>query len=168
MMLLSLNIVMLVVILIVVIPFALFIWADKSGKAKKKKKFQDVAREQNMKLSVVEHWNNSCIGYDDQENTLIYINSKDSETKFQKVELDNVRKCAINKISKEYKNEGKHYSEMSRLDLEFTFVSNAAPVNMTLFSTDEGFSQNQEVARAEKWLAFIDKHKYNKNNVIAA
>ena len=29
---------MLVVILIVVVPFALFIWADKSGKAKKKKK----------------------------------------------------------------------------------------------------------------------------------
>ncbi|MEO8772873.1 MAG: hypothetical protein ABI263_00965 [Gelidibacter sp.] len=165
---LSLNIVMLVVILIVVVPFALFIWADKAGKAKKKKKFQDVAKQQNLNLSVVEYWNNSCIGYDDQENTLIYINSTNSETKFQKVELNTVRKCVINKITKEYKDGDKHFSEMSRLDLEFTFVTNDAPVAISLFSTDEGFSQNQEIVRAEKWLAFIDKHKYNKNNVTAA
>ncbi len=165
---LSLNIVMLVVILIVVIPFSLFIWADKSGKAKKKNKFQDVARGQNMKFSDVEYWNNSCIGYDGQENTLIYINITDAETKFQKVELDDVRKCVINRITKEFKNGDKHFSEMSRLDLEFTFVSNAAPVKISLYSTDEGFSQNNEMPRAEKWLAFIDKHKYNKSNVVAA
>ncbi len=168
MILLSLNTVMLVVLLIVIIPFSLFIWADKSGKAKKKKKFQDVAREQNMKFSEVEYWNNSCVGYDDQENTLIYINTTNLETKFQKVELDKVRKCVINKITKEYKDGDKHFSEMSRLDLEFTFVTNDAPVAISLFSTDEGFSQNQEIVRAEKWLAFIDKHKYNKNNVVAA
>lgn len=168
MILLSLNIVMLVIILIVVIPFALFIWADKSGKSKKKKQFEKIASEQNLKLSVVEFWNNSCVGYDDQENTLIYINTNDSETRFQKVELDDVRKCVINKITKEHKNEDKHYSEMSRLDLEFTFVSNAAPMNISLYSTDEGFSQNQEIVRAEKWLAFIDKHKYNRNNIVAA
>ncbi len=166
--LLSLNIVMLVVVLIVLIPFALFIWADKSGKAKKKKKFLDVASAQNLKLSEVEYWNNSCVGYDDQENTLIYINTTDLETKFQKVDLKDVRKCVINKITKEYKNGDKHYSEMSRLDLEFTFISNAAPVKISLYSTDEGFSQNEEVSRAEKWLAFIDKHKYNKNDVVAA
>ncbi|MGC1632272.1 MAG: hypothetical protein WA749_09205 [Gelidibacter sp.] len=165
---LSLNIVMLVVILIVVIPFSLFIWADKSGKAKKKKKFQDVAREQNLKFSEAEYWNNSCIGYDDQENTLIYINTTDTETKFQKVDLDDVRKCAINRITKEFKNGDKHFSEMSRLDLEFTFISNAEPVKISLYSTDEGFSQNQEMPRAEKWLALIDKHKYNKNNITAA
>ena len=165
---LSLNIVMLVVILIVVIPFSLFIWADKSGKAKKKKKFLDVAREQNLKFSVVEYWNNSCIGYDDQQNTLIYINASDSETKFQKVDLDDVRKCVINRITREFKNGDKHFSEMSRLDLEFTFISNATPVKISLYSTDEGFSQNEEMPRAEKWLAFIDKHKFNKNNVSAA
>lgn len=165
---LSLNIVMLVVILIVVIPFALFILADKTGGSKKKKAFQKIAKEQNVKLSVVEYWNNSCIGYDDQENTLLYINSSNPDVKVQKVELDDVRKCAIHKTSKDYKNGDKHYSEMSRLDLEFTFVSNASPMVITLFYAEENFSQNQEVARAEKWLAFIDKHKYNKNNVVAA
>ena len=165
---LSLNIVMLVVILIVVIPFTLFILADKSGKAKKRKQFQEVASAHNLKFSAVEYWNNSCVGYDDQENTLFYINTKDSVTRFQKVELDDVRKCTIHKTNKDYKNGDKHYSEMSRLDLEFTFVSNATPTVITLFSTEENFSQNQEIARAEKWLAFIDKHKYNKNNVVAA
>ena len=159
---------MLVVILIVVIPFALFIWADKSGKAKKRKQFLDVASAQNLKFSLVEYWNNSCMGYDEQQNILIYINTLDSVTRFQKVELDDVRKCVINKISKDYKNGDKHYSELSRLDLEFTFVSNVAPVKFNLYSTDEGFSQNQEMPRAEKWLAFVDNHKYNKSNVVAA
>lgn len=165
---LSINIVMLVVILIVVVPFSLFIWADKSGKAKKKKKFKKIAADQNLKLAVVEYWNDSCIGFDDQEHTLIYINTNNSEIKFQKVKIDNVRKCIINKLTKAYKDGDKHYSELSCLNLEFTFVSNAAPVNITLYTTDEGFSQNQEVARAEKWLTFIDQHKSNKNNMAAA
>ena len=159
---------MLVVVLSVLVPFSLFIWADKSGKAKKKNKFEKIANEQNLKLSVVEFWNNSCVGYDEQENVLIYINTHESVTKFQKVELDDVRKCAINKITKDYKNGDKHYSEMSQLDLEFTFVSNVTPVKITLYSTEEGFSQNQEIVRAEKWLAFIDQHKYNKSNIVAA
>ena len=165
---LSLNTVMLVVILIVVIPFSLFIWADKAGKAKKKKKFLDVAKSQDLKFSEAEYWNNSCMGYDKAENTLIYINVSENETKFQKVDLDDVRKCAINRISKEFKNGDKHHSELSRLDLEFTFISNAAPVRITLFATEENFSQNEEMPRAEKWLEFVDQHKYNKNKVTAA
>lgn len=159
---------MLVVVLSVVVPFSLFIWIDKSGKTKKKKKFENIANAQNLKLSTAEFWNNSCVGYDEKENTLIYINTQNTETKFQKVELDDVRKCAINKITKDYKNGDKHYSEMSQLDLEFVFVSNVAPMKITLYSTNEGFSQNQEIVRAEKWLAFIDKHKYNKSKVEAA
>lgn len=159
---------MLVVVLLVVVPFSLFIWVDKAAKAKKKKKFENIARGQNLKLSTVEYWNNSCMGYDDKENTLIYIVNTDTETKFQKVDLDDVRKCTINKVVKDYKNGDKHYSEMTRLDLEFTFISNLAPEKMTLYSIDDSFAENQEVPRAEKWLAFIDKHKYNKNNVSAA
>lgn len=165
---LSLNIVMLVVILIVVVPFAWFIFAQKSAEAKQKKVFQKISKEHNVNLSVVEYWNNSCLGYDDHENTLIYINSSKSDKKIQRIELDDVRKCDINKISKDYKNGDKHYSEMSQLDLEFTFISNTQPVVITLYAVDDNFSQNRELERAEKWLAFIDKHKYNKNRVNAA
>lgn len=168
MILLSLNIVMLGVILCVAVPFALFIWADKSSKLKKKKKFQAVADQQGLKLSVVEYWNNSCIGYDDKENALIYMNSSSPEIKFQKIDLDDVRKCTINKTTKDYKNGDKYFSEMSRLDLDITFISNTAPEKITLFTMDEPFSQNQEIPRAEKWLAFIDEHKYNKNNAVSA
>lgn len=159
---------MLVVILLVVVPFAWFVLADRRAVSKKKRAFQKIASEQQIKLSVVEYWNNSCIAFDDQENTLLYINLSTSEPKIQKIELDDVRKCVINKTSKDYKNGDKHYSEMSRLDLEFTFVSNAAPMMMTLYAAEDNFSQNQEVARAEKWLAVIDKHKYNKNTIVAA
>lgn len=159
---------MLVVILIVVIPFVLFILADKGGASKRKKAFQKIAEAQHVKLSVVEYWNNTCLGYDDQENTLLYINANAPETEVQKIELDDVRKCAINKTSRDYKNGDKHYSEMSHLDLEFTFVSNTAPIAISLFRTEDNFSQNQEIARAEKWLAFVDKHKFNKHSTSAA
>ncbi|MBO3096972.1 hypothetical protein [Gelidibacter pelagius] len=164
----SLNMVMLVVVLIVIVPFAWFIWAEKSAVSKKKKTFQKIAQAQNLKLSMVEYWNNHCLGYDDQENILLYNNLSTPDSEFKKVELEDVRKCVINKTNKDYKNGDKHYSEMMRLDLEFTFVSNKPPMSITLFNVDDNFSQNQELARAEKWLAFVDKHKYNKNNIVAA
>src|SRR5690606_4724323 len=104
MILLSLNIVMLVVVLCIVVPFLLFIWVDKSTKQKKRRKFLDIAHQQNLKLSVVEYWNNSFIGYDENENILIYMNSSEPEMKFQKIDLDDVRKCTINKTTTEYKN----------------------------------------------------------------
>lgn len=159
---------MLFVTLIVVIPFAWFILAEKSGLSKKKKAFEDIAKAHNLKFTVKETWNNTCLGFDEQENTLLYININSAETKVQKIELEDVRKCVINKTSKEYKNADKHYSEMSGLDLEFNFVSNTNPIVITLYKAEDNFSQNREVARAEKWLSIIDKHKYNKNNIVAA
>lgn len=164
----SLNVVMLVVVLIVVVPFAWFIFAEKSAVNKKKKIFQKIAQDQNLKLALAEYWNNHCLGYDDQENILLHNNLNTPNSEFDKVELDDVRKCTINKINKDYKNGDKHYSEMVRLDLEFTFVSNRPPMTITLYNNDDNFSQNQEVARAEKWLAFVNKHKYNKNTIVAA
>lgn len=159
---------MIFVTLIVVIPFAWFVWAERSGMSKKKKAFEDVAKANNINFSLKEIWNNTCLGFDQSENTLLYIKINKAETKIQKIELEDVRKCAINKISKEYKNADKHYSELSRLDLEFSFVSNRNPVVLTMYNAEDNFSQNQEVVRAEKWLSLIDKHKFNKNNVIAA
>lgn len=162
------NLVMLMVILVVVVPFSWFIMTEKNAIAKKKRTFQNMAKSQNLKLSVVEYWNNHCLGYDDQENILLHNNLNTPDSEFEKVELDDVRKCTINKINQDFKNGDKHYSEMVRLDLEFTFVSNKPPMIITLYSADDNFSQNQEVARAEKWLEFVNKHKYNKDRIVAA
>jgi hypothetical protein len=164
----SINFVMLFVTLIVVVPFAWFILAERNGKSKKKKAFEDAAKANNIKFSLKEIWNNTCLGFDQSENTLLYIKINKAETKIQKIELEDVRKCVIHKISKDYKNGDKHYSELSLLDLEFSFVSNAIPVVVTIYNAEDNFSQNQEVARAEKWMSLIDKHKYNKNNIVAA
>lgn len=164
----SLNMVMLFVVLIVIVPFGWFILAEKSAISKKKKSFQNMAEKQNLKLSVVEYWNNHCLGYDDQENVLLHNNLNTPDNEFEKIELDDVRKCTINKINKDYKTGDRHYSEMVRLDLEFVFVSNRPPVVITLYNNDDNFTQNQELARAEKWLALVNKHKYDKNKIVAA
>lgn len=164
----SMSFVMIFVTLIVVIPFVWFILAEKSGMSKKKKAFEDIATSHNLKLTLQETWNTICLGLDEKENTLLYITINASGTKVQQIELDDVKKCVINKTSKEYKNGDRHYSEITRLDLEFSFVSNTSPVVLTFYNAEDNFSQNREVARAEKWLSIIEKHKYNKNNVVAA
>lgn len=162
------SMVMLFVTLMVAVPFVWFVWAERSGMSKKKKAFEAIANSQNIKFTLKETWNNSCLGFNEDERTLLYINLTKAETEVQKIELEDVRKCVINKVSKEYKNNDKHYSEMSRLDLEFTFVTNTNPVVITLFNADDNFSQDGEIARAEKWLALIDKHKYSRNTIVAA
>lgn len=161
-MFLSLNIVMFVVILIVVVPFAWFILADKLAIKKKKNAIHKIAQSQEVSLSEVEYWNNSCLAYDAQRNVLLYINIGDSETNVQKINLEDVRKCGINKLTKDYKNGDQHHSELVRLDLEFTFVTNLAPLSVTLFDVNDNFSQNQEMARADKWVKFVNEHKSNK------
>ena len=163
-MFLSLNIVMLVVILIVIVPFAWFIWADKLTINKKKKAVQKIANAQDVSLSESEFWNNSCLAYDAQKNVLLYVNVGDSETVVKKIKLDEVKKCAINRINKDYKNGDQHYSEMARLELELTFVSNAAPLTIPLYDVNENFSQNHEMDRAEKWLTFINTHKFTRQH----
>lgn len=164
----SMNFVMIFVTLIVVVPFAWFILAEKSGMSKKKKAFEDIATAHHLKFTLKETWNNICLGLDEKENTLLFITINTLETKVQKIELDDVKKCVINKTSKDYKNGDRQYSELSRLDLEFSFVSSTNPVVITFYNIEDNFSQNREVARAEKWLSIIEKHKHNKNNVIAA
>lgn len=159
---------MLIVTLIVIVPFGWFIFTDKSARSKKKKNFHKIANEQGVKLTLVDYWNNICLGLDESENTLLYINQNMTETTVQKIELNDVRKCAINKTSTDYKNGNKQYSEMSRLDLEFTFVSNTAPTMICLYDRSDNFAQNQELERAEKWLAVVDKHKYHKHSTSAA
>lgn len=165
---LSLNIVMLIVTLIVVVPFAWFIFTEKSDRIKKKKSFQKIANEQNVKMSIVDFWNNTCLGFDETKNTLLYIKKDDTETTVQKIELSDVKKCVINKTSTDFKSGTQHHSEMSRLDLEFTFLCGMSPVLICLYDRDDNFAQNQELIRAEKWLATIEKHKHSKLNTTAA
>lgn len=165
---LSFNIVMLIVVLVVVVPFVWFIMTERRSITRKKKAFQQIAETQNLKLSMVEFWNNHSLGYDEQKNTLLHSNLNTPDSEFEKVELDDVRKCVINKINRDYKNGDKHFSEMMQLDLEFTFISNKPPMAITLYNNNDNFSENQEMARAEKWLALVDKHKHHKNATEAA
>lgn len=162
MILLSLNIVMFTIVLCVLLPFGLFIWADKSGKAKKKRRFQDLAKQHGFNFTTSEYWNNACLGHDAPQNTLIYMNSDGPTIKFQKINLDEVKKCAINTITKVRKGGNGQYAELDRLELDFTFLSKTPAEKIILFTSDAPFSQNQEQQRAEKWLAFVNQHKFNK------
>lgn len=164
----SLNLVMVLVSLLVIVPVVLFVFADKTGVAKRKKTFDAIAKAHNVQFTMKELWNNTCLGYQEQGNVLMYINTQHPEPIVHKINLDEIRTCVINKITKDYKKGDKQYSELSRLDLELSFLSNANPVTITLYNAEDNFSQNREVSRAEKWLALIDKHKSTKHSNVAA
>ncbi|TXE08594.1 hypothetical protein ES711_08820 [Gelidibacter salicanalis] len=164
----SMNLVMILVSLLVIVPVVLFVLADKSGMSKNKKTFDAVAKANNVQFTTQDIWNNTCLGHQEHGNILLYINTQNPEPKIQKINLDEVRKCSITKITKDYTNGDKQYSELSRLDLEFSFISNRQPEVLTLFNAEDNFSQNQEQARAEKWLAFIEKQRNSKSKNVAA
>ncbi|MCK0123047.1 hypothetical protein MWU76_01410 [Gelidibacter sp. F2691] len=164
----SMSLVMILVSLLVIVPVVLFVLADKSGMSKNQKTFDAVATANNVQFTTKDVWNNTCLGYQEQGNVLLYINTQDPEPKIQKINLDEVRTCSINKVTKDYSNGDKQYSELSRLDLELSFISNRQPEALTLFNAEDNFSQNQEMARAEKWLAFIEEHRKSKSKGVAA
>lgn len=164
----SMNMVMILVSLFVIVPVILFVLADKGGLSKKKKAFDAIAKANDVQFSSQEVWNNTCLGFQEEGNVLLYINTQNPEPIVQKIKLNEVKKCVINKVMKDYKNGDRQYSELARLDMEFSFLSNTNPVAITFYNAEDNFSQNQDVARAEKWLALIDKHKgANRRNVAA-
>ena len=144
--------------LFVVLPYLWFILIGKINSNKNDKLFKDVIKRENMSFNTKEQWNNNFIGIDESKNILMFIKLINQETSFSKIDLNKLKSCQINRKIMDLKKEKKTESKLQSLDLELIMKSDT--ITLHFYDTNDQFSEDMEMKRAEKWQTLIEQSKF--------
>ena len=79
------------------------------------------------------------------------------ETSYLKIDLNQLKSCQINRKTRDYKKEKKMETELQSLDLELILKNET--VTLHFYNTNDQFSEDMEMKRAEKWKTLIEQRK---------
>ena len=144
--------------LFVVLPYLWFILIGKINSNKNDKLFKDVIKREKMSFNTKEQWNNNFIGIDESKNILMFIKLINQETSFSKIDLNKLKSCQINRKTMDLKKEKKTESKLQSLDLELIMKSDT--ITLHFYDTNDQFSEDMEMKRAEKWQTLIEQSKF--------
>jgi site-specific DNA-adenine methylase len=153
----SLTVVIIFTTLSVVLPYLWFILAGKNDNKKNEKLFKDVIKGENVSFNTIEQWNNNLIGIDESKNILMFIKLINQEASSLKIDLNQLKSCQINRKTRDYKKEKKMETELQSLDLELTFLFKSEIITLHFYNTNDEFSEDFELKRAEKWQTLIQQ-----------
>lgn len=164
----SITVIIILTTLLCVLPFVWFMLIGKTNAKKKEKIFKMLTKERGLSISQHEQWNNNFIGIDVTINALIYIKLTDLGPQSLKMDLNTIKSCQINKVTRDYKRDKKVESELQSLQLELTLPSNSKEI-LYFYDINEQFSEDFEMKRAEKWQFTINQMimKKSSNNLAA-
>ncbi len=151
----SMTVMSLFVILIVTIPYIWFIRIGKNETKKKERIFDKLIKQEQLTLTSNEMWNNSIIGIDETKKTMLFVKLKDAQKDFFIINLNDVKSCQINKVTRDFKKDKKMEFELQTLDLELSFISKKPNLVLNFFDMNDSFSQDFEMQRAEKWVTLV-------------
>lgn len=154
----SMMVMMIFTTLFCLVPYIWFIFIGQKNIKKKKKQFTNTINDLNLSFTVKEQWNNNFIGYDESHNMLIFIKLNNQEFNILKIQLKLLKSCQINVTTQTIVNNHKSVSKLQSLDLELTMQSNDVPLILNFYDSQEEFSEDLELRRAQKWESFIKQN----------
>lgn len=157
---LSFTVLAILVVLSVVIPFLIFVFKGINNTTKTKQKAENLLKSNGFKYNLQEVWNTKFIGITQDKKVLSYIHFKDESETHLDINMDQIKHC---EIVSDYRTDRDKVTRLKHLDLKITFnTSKKEAVLLSFFDTDEGFTEDYESRRIEKWHAIITsnlKHK---------
>lgn len=153
----SMPVMIILTALFCVLPFISFMLIGKNNTKKKEKLFKAAIIGENLSFNIKEQWNNNFIGLDESQNILLFIKLIHNEATLFKISLTQLKSCQINRKTREFKKEKKMESELQSLDLELKIESNGDPITLNFYNIVEGYSEDFELKRAEKWQTLIEQ-----------
>ena len=153
----KLIIVSLILVGSVFVPYYFFILAGKSVTNTIKAKYKAAIAKNNLKVNQSETWANNYIAIDSDQKKLFFLKFNETETLEQLVDLNKIKetKIVVNKKSIKTKN-GKE-DVLEKLDLEILLI-NGERIFLNFYDSNQIYSQDFELKRAEKWKAIIFDH----------
>lgn len=152
---LSETVLTVIITILGILPFIWFTYLGKKAGSKSKKEIKGLLQNEQMKFSASEYWNHHFIGIDEAKMQLVFVKLAATGNQVEKVDLNDVKSCHIDKITRDFKREKKVEQELQTLNLELTLVSSKAKVIFNFYDINEHLSEEFEMKRAEKWQEAI-------------
>jgi hypothetical protein len=125
---------------------------------KKEKQFTNIIKDLNLSFDITEQWNNNFIGYCQIKNVLIFIKLNNQEFSLFTVEINQLKSCQINATTQTLVKDNKSVSSLDTVDLEVIMQGNQAPLILNFYDSNEEFTEDLELKRAQKWEALIKQN----------
>lgn len=99
------------------------------------------------------------VGMDDKQLMLFFIHDNEHLSSEQEIDLKNVRKCTVEKMTRDTLNNGIHQSTIEKVSLVFSLKSKEkSPVVLELFNTDyDSLTLAGELQLAQKWELIVNQ-----------
>lgn len=160
------GIIGLFVILLIIVPFMYFHFAQKARKKKFTNEFLDMAAKQGVVVTQYDVW--SCyfaIGLDSRSNKLFYYRKRNNKEEQALVNLAEVDKCWVNHV-KVALNEDQ---VIGRLELVLHYRNGKSGEKALLFYSKEEFMTHfDELQLVEKWRGIVSPLLDSKKNLSLA
>lgn len=142
-------------IIMVFVPYVLFILKASHESSKLKSGFEKLVTEYDLKPDWKESWNRNIIGVDYKNLKLLVVQGK--ETIVHKlVDLAGITKSVILSDHKLIKLRGKKEEQLQSLRLQLTYLD-ANVAEIELFNTSSSYFQDLELLHAQKLNDLINK-----------
>ncbi len=165
----SLTVMIILTTSLCVLPFLWFMLIGKNTARKRKNIFKNLVKQHQFQISQKEQWNSNFIAIDDTQKMLLFIKLKPTGNEVFKINLNEVRACHVNKVTRDFKRNKKVESELQTIHLEFTFTNHKPMQILNFYDIIEEFSEEFEMKRAEKWQQVITQNiLISKTNSLAA
>lgn len=153
----SIVIVSLILVGSVFVPYYFFILAGNSETKKLKSKYMAAIAKNNLKVSQMEIWGNSCIAIDTNQKKLFFMKVFETESKVQLVDLSKIKEAKIVQSKNSIKTKHRVKDLLDKLDLEILLVSGER-ITLNFYDSNQIYAEDFELKRVEKWKAIVFEH----------
>ena len=156
---LSLIIFSIVLIAMVCLPLIINHFKHKNKSNLLKVRIQSEAQASHLKSSDFETWREAyCIGLDQQNNQLLFLNVLETDTKVQKIDLSQVRLCKPIKSFREIKKGKENLQIINKVSLVLDHLDEQnRPIEVELYSEDKSDYLVNEWEIAQNWSKKVNE-----------
>lgn len=138
----------------VFIPFFIFIYKGLTSTNSINKKAESLLKSNGLIYPLKEAWNNKFIGITEDKTTVTYISFKEEAPLLINFNRSEIIAC---ELIADYKTDRDKVTRLKHLDLLVRFnEANKEAVTIKFYDSDEGFIEDYELQRIEKWQAIIE------------
>lgn len=152
---LDIIIVDLLVVALVLVPCAIFIWAGLKDAQGLKRKFLEEVKKYNLHPDQIGTWNLNMAGLDTVSRSFLLVQDYAGKFEISYINLQKVGKSSIVKSYKTIKIREEKEEVLQRIDLELLLHSGEIQL-VNLYDSNKTYQQDYEVKNAENWNLLIN------------
>lgn len=145
-----------IILVIIILPFILFINGSKKKQRNIRKALKALAIDNNCTLNKTESLNNFAIGLDTASDKIFFYKKNNDKASSKTIDLSTVSSCHVVKDTRRIKDKSNGYDLVNSVSLSFTHNNNQKE-SLELFNNNIETTLSGELDIANKWQAYIEE-----------